>query len=88
MSSLLKDRSAKGLSLHPEDAATLQITEGSNVKLKMNDQVFALTVRLSSDQPKGRLLVTRNGEVPITKPEAVEIIADHSDSPASGRGEL
>ena len=88
MSSLLKDRSAKGLSLHPEDAATLQITEGSNVKLKMNDQVFALAVHLSSDQPKGRLLVTRNGEVPITKPEAVEIIADHSDSPASGRGEL
>lgn len=87
-SSLLKDRISKSLSIHPEDAATLKIAEGASVKIKLNEQGFTLAAHLSPDQPKGRLLVTRNGEVPITKPEAVELIADQSESPANERGEL
>ncbi|HCS39957.1 MAG TPA: NADH dehydrogenase (quinone) subunit G [Anaerolineaceae bacterium] len=71
--SLLKDRIANTLSLHPDDAEALKIENGAVVTLKLGKEEYEQKVMVSTDQPKGKLLVTRNCGVPVWQPESVEI---------------
>jgi NADH-quinone oxidoreductase subunit G len=72
--SILKDRIANTLSLHPEDAEALKIENGAVVTLKLGTEEYEQIISISADQPKGKLLVTRNGGVPVWQPEAIEIM--------------
>ncbi|PKN89863.1 MAG: hypothetical protein CVU45_05480, partial [Chloroflexi bacterium HGW-Chloroflexi-7] len=83
--SLLKDRIAGTLKLHPEDAEALKIENGADVLLKLGKETYEQKITVSSDQPKGKLLVTRNGGVPVWQPEAVEITVS---TPTNERGSL
>jgi NADH-quinone oxidoreductase subunit G len=83
--SLLKDRIASTLSMHPEDAQTLKIENGAMVTLKLGKQEFEQKIMISPDQPKGKLLITRNGGLPVWQPEIVEITVS---TPTNERGSL
>jgi NADH-quinone oxidoreductase subunit G len=83
--SLLIDRIATTLSMHPEDAETLKTENGATVTLKLGNTEYEQIVMVSADQPKGKLLVTRNGGVPVWQPEAVEIVIT---TPTNERGSL
>jgi NADH-quinone oxidoreductase subunit G len=85
VNSLLKDRISKTLSMHSEDAEALKIENGSFVTLKLNNEEYEQKVLISDDQPKGSLLITRNGGVPVWQPEVVEIVVN---TPTNERGSL
>jgi len=83
--SLLKNRIAGTLSLHPEDAEALKIENGADVMLKLGKETYEQKISVSADQPRGKLLVTRSGGVPVWQPEAVEITVS---TPTNERGSL
>ncbi len=83
--SLLNQRIANTISMHPEDAEALKLENDALVSLKLGNAVYEQKVTVSSDQPKGTLLVTRNGGVPVWQPEAVEIMVN---TPTTERGSL
>ncbi|MDP3721002.1 MAG: hypothetical protein Q8R09_00965, partial [Anaerolineaceae bacterium] len=82
---ILKDRIANTLSLHPGDAEALKIESGAVVTLKLGTEEYEQMISISADQPKGKLLVTRNGGVPVWQPEAIEIMVT---TPTNERGSL
>ncbi len=83
--SLLIDRIANTLNLHPEDADALKVENGAVVTLKLGSDEFEQTIKISADQPRGKLLVTRNGGVPVWQPEIAEIKVN---TPTTERGSL
>ncbi len=83
--SLLKDRIANTLILSGEDAETLKTENGAVVTLKLGNDEYEQKITISGDLPKGKLLVTRNGGVPVWQPEIVEIKVN---TPTTERGSL
>ena len=84
-SSLLQNRISNTLNIHPEDAEALKTENGATVTLKLGKEDFEQKVTISSDQPKGKLLITRNGGLPVWQPECVEIVVN---TPTNERGSL